>query len=306
MKIVPVRLPLKRPFATGADTITVREGFLVFIGDGVGEAMPLPSAGTETLEECRAALETGDHTNAPCARFAVETAFMDAEAKQRGVPIARLLDPAPRSSVPVNAVVHDDEIPPGFSSYKLKVGTPHDLARAKRLRERIGLDAELRLDANGAWSLPTAIEMLRALEPLRPSYCEDPVADPSDAPKLRAHTKIPIAADAWMARPAQLLERRIADVLIIKPAVVGGLLRAHELAHEARLRGMSVVITTMLEGVVGRLAALHLAAAVKTQHAAGLATAELLAADHAEDPAPVRGGLITLPAAPGLGVEVRA
>ncbi|MBL8957465.1 MAG: hypothetical protein JNK82_42220, partial [Myxococcaceae bacterium] len=128
LEIVPVRLPLKRPFVTAAGTIDVREGFLVRDGDGVGEAMPLPSAGTETLGECRVALEAvrdgGElPSGAPCAAFAIETARLDAEAKRRGVPLAKLLDAAPRTSVPVNAVVDGDDVPAGFASYKLKVGT---------------------------------------------------------------------------------------------------------------------------------------------------------------------------------------
>lgn len=311
LRAVTLRL---RPFVTAAGTLEAREGFLVFIGDGVGEAMPLPSAGTETLAECRAALESAegrelDDVLAPCARFAIETALLDAEAKQRGVPLARLLDAAPRNAVQVNAVLDasTSSVPPGFSSYKLKVGTPRDLERAHQVRKQIGPNAELRLDANGAWTLPTAIEALRALEPARPSYCEDPLTRPDEVPLLRAHTRIAIAADQWLASPKlrrRILEERLADVLVLKPAVIGGLKRAQALAFEARARGMAVVVTTMLEGVVGRLAALHLAAALPTQHAAGLATGGLLAEDHAAEPAPVRDGFMFLPRATGLGVEV--
>ena len=311
---VPVRLPMREPFVTAAGTLEAREGFLVFSGDGVGEAMPLPSAGTETLAECRAALEAFrdgarlDELSAPCARFAIETALLDAEAKQRNLPLARLLDAAPRPAVQVNAIVAaGGEVPEGFRSYKVKVGTPGDLEHVHRVREQIGAAAELRLDANGTWSLPTAIETLKELEPARPSYCEDPLGRPDDVEALRGHTRIGIAADAWLSssrQRAQVLERRLADVLVLKPAVLGGLRRCQALAFEARARGLTVVVTTLLEGVVGRLAALHLAAALPTQHAAGLATARLLARDHAADPAPVRDGFMALPPGPGLGVEV--
>ncbi len=312
LEIVPVRLPLKRPLVTAAGTISAREGFLVFWGGGVGEAMPLPSSGTETLAECRAALEAARDgaevpATAPCARFALETAKLDAEAKRRGVPLARLLDAAPRSAVQVNALIDSDEVPAGFASYKLKVGTPGDLERAVRVRERIGPGPELRLDANGSWSLPVALEALAALERARPSYCEDPLVKPDDVPRLRAHTRVAIAADAWLSSPSnrvRIIREHLADVLVLKPAVIGGLEACRTLAFEARARGMTVVVTTLLEGVVGRLAALHLAAALPTQHAAGLATGGLLAADHAADPAPVRAGFMALPAAPGLGVEV--
>ena len=86
-ELAPVRLPLVEPFVTAAGTLVAREGFLVFCGEGVGEAMPLPGAGTESLPQCRAALESCegrdlDDVTAPCARFAIETALLDAEAKR--------------------------------------------------------------------------------------------------------------------------------------------------------------------------------------------------------------------------------
>lgn len=335
-----VRLPLVERFVTAAGTLEAREGFLVRVGKGVGEALPLPTSGTETLEQCRAALEAArvlegrearsvieveallSEVNAlelaPCARLAVETALLDLLGRELGLPVSQLLSQTARDQVQVNAVLDATDSAAvrarelrdeGFTSFKLKVGDAAGVERARQVREAIGPDAELRLDANGAWSLSDAASALRQLERVHPSYCEDPLAGPELVTALRAATTVGIAADAWLASAAgrrQVIEGRLADVLVLKPAVIGGLRRALVLAAEGRARGMTVVVTTTLEGVVARLAALHLAAALPKGTASGLATGALLAKDHAVDPAPVVKGFMDVPARAGLGVEVRA
>jgi L-alanine-DL-glutamate epimerase-like enolase superfamily enzyme len=177
----------------------------------------------------------------------------------------------------------------GFRSFKLKLPGP-----VAAVREVIGPDAELRLDANGQWSRDEALTQLRALQAFRPEYCEDPTQDPSDVAALRA-CGVAVAADAWLARGTDV----DADVLVIKPAVVGGLKRAVALAQ-----GRRAVITTTVDGVVGRLAALHVAAALGGDTAHGLATGRWIAQDDAADPAPVVRGRITVPEGGGLGLNL--
>jgi L-alanine-DL-glutamate epimerase-like enolase superfamily enzyme len=301
-----VRWPLRRPFRAGTGAITVREGFLVFVEGreavGVGEALPLPSSGTETLEQCGQALHRArtleDLDATPAARFAVETALLDLEGRTRGVPVSALLSETPSRSVAVNGVIDASEDAvaqaralkaEGFRCFKLKLPGP-----VAAVREVIGPHAELRLDANGQWSRDEALAELRALKAFRPEYCEDPTDDPADVAALRA-CGVPIAADAWLARGTDV----DADVLVIKPAVVGGLKRAVALAQ-----GRRAVITTTVDGVVGRLAALHVAAALGGEMAHGLATGRWIAQDDAADPAPVVRGRIAVPQGGGLGLNL--
>src|SRR5262249_37432795 len=147
-----------------------------------------------------------------------------------------------------------------------------------------------RLDANGAWQRDEALWRLQELAPLEIELCEQPTTD------LRGleQAAVPIAADELCASdPEAALER--ARVVVLKPMALGGVLAALDLARRAVRRGLQVVVTTSLEGAIGRAAAAHLAAAVLAlgpQPAAGLATGRLLAEDLCADPLAPRGGVV--------------
>lgn len=306
LEVVPYRLRLLHPLRTSRGLIEAREGFLVLLHrDGLvgrGEAL----ADGATLEELRAG-----RGRTPAARFALEQARLDLESQRKGVPLARLLDPRAPLSVPASALLTADAPAElareahraaldGFGAVKLKVGSSDDYARAAVVRDAAGPRVKLRLDANGAWEAPEALRKLRELAPLGIELCEQPTED------LRGllDSPIPIAADEMLAvDPEGALER--ADVLVLKPMLLGGLLSSLELARRAVARGLRVVVTTSLEGAVGRAGAAHLAAAVLAlgpQPAAGLATGRLLAEDHCADPLAPSGGVVRIPDRPGLGL----
>jgi L-Ala-D/L-Glu epimerase len=94
-------------------------------------------------------------------------------------------------------------------------------------------------------------------------------------------------------------------VVVLKPAVLGGLLPALHWARRARERGVQPLVTTALDGAIARAGAAHLASAILSDGPspdAGLATGSLLADDLCEDPGPPRDGRIRIGAAPGLGI----
>ena len=345
LEVRAVELPLRRPWRWARGELASRRVLVLEARAGarvgLGEAGPLPDAGTESFEACVAALEGASRglrgaalstledldrllaqratglAAAPCARFAVETALLDLLAQERGVPLARLLAPDARAVVAVNAVVDAGNVRAdaarwlalGVRTFKLKV--PFDLEHAVEvladLRSAVGPACALRLDANGQWDLPGAVRALRRLAPFSVQYCEDPLPAPDDAPALRAACAVPVAADAWLSTGrgvARVLDGKGADVLVLKPAVLGGLRPALGLARRGLARGLRVVVTTALEGAIGRLAALHLAAAVPSDLAAGLATGGLLARDHDVAFPRLAGGALAVPAAAGLGASV--
>ena len=84
---------------------------------------------------------------------------------------------------------------------------------------------------------------------------------------------------------------------------LGGLDRAREAALAARSRGVDVVVSNTVDGVVARTAAGHLAASLPEVRACGLATADRLAEDLGPDPAPIEGGAMAVPQDPGHGAE---
>ena len=319
LEVRPYRLRLLQPLRTSHATYAVREGFVVLAHQGGltgrGEAAPLPELGTETLAQCADALRRASFDQlpaTPAARHAVELALLDLRAQRAGVPLSALLDPRAVREVPVSALLAARTMPElareaqraaaeGFATLKLKVGLDDDFARAAVVRDAVGPLVKLRLDANGAWSRELALRRLHELARLDIELCEQPTRDLLG---LRGETPVPIAADELLASdPAAALER--ADLVVLKPMVLGGVLPALRLGQEAQRRGLRVIVTTSLDGAIGRAGAAHLAAALLAsgpQPAAGLATGRLLDGDLCPDLLAPRGGLIRIPDAAGLGL----
>jgi len=314
LEIQPYRLRLARPLRTARGIVEHRDGFVVLARDGrfLGRGEAAPMHGTESLAECfdqlqRATVDSLPTT--PAARHAVEQALFDLSAQRIGVPLARLLDARAGNEVPVSALLTGETMPElareaqraaadGFGTLKLKVGFRDDFARAAVVRDAVGPAVKLRIDANGAWNREQALERLRELAPLDIELCEQPT---EDLLGLEA-APVPIAADELTARdPGAALER--AQVIVIKPMLLGGLLPALRLGRKALERGLKVIVTTSLDGAIGRAGAAHLAAALHHHElAAGLATGRLLAEDLCADTLAPRAGFLRIPVAPGLGL----
>lgn len=262
---------------------------------------------------------------APAARAALDGALWDLAAQRAGLPLAALL--AARhggnalKQVQTNALLTAQEPPAlraqalqaraaGYRAAKLKLGAAgldEDLARVAAAREGLGPDLALRGDANGAWQAHQAREALAALAPFGLEYVEQPLpaADIEGLARLRSAGLVRIAADESVSTEQgleRLLAAGAADVLVLKPAALGGPGAALGLARRARRAGCEVVFTHALESAIGACHALHCAAAwghAATVH--GLATAGLFENDLATPPA-CRRGLLAVPAGAGLGL----
>ena len=337
-------LPLQAPLSTAAGTIESRDGLLVWIHGagragsdapvGVGEATPLPGW-TESFEECQAAvdraldrLETdgpetalAEASGAPAARHGVSLALLDRKARVAGEPLYRHVREADRdlvSSVPVNATVGDgrimetvgmalEAVRDGFGTLKIKVGareTAIDAGRVEAIRSEVSEDLRLRVDANGAWSRSEARLAVDAFPDLE--YVEQPLAPDDLAGHADLRNRSTIALDETLAEHAvgDVIEAGAADVVVLKPMVLGGIDRAWTAAMRARETGIDPVVTTTIDGVVARTAAVHLAAGLDVDRACGLATADRLESDLAADPTRVAEGRISVPQEPGIGVAV--
>ncbi len=273
------------------------------------------------LDECGALAPA-----APGARSAVDSALHDINARLAGASVASWLAARQspgrvRQRIQVNALVSGmDEcevveaarrdLANGFETFKLKVGgasLAHDLKRVLALRGTIESHHRMRVDANGAWSEEVATRALERLAQIGVEYVEQPVAatNLSAMARLRERALVPIAADESLrgeADAARLIERRAADLLVVKPAVAGGLRAAWRIAAAARDAGLEVVVTSSLDSAVAVASALQLAAALPGPlPACGLATSALLERDLASA-LPVQDGSLLLPNGPGLGV----
>lgn len=264
----------------------------------------------------------------PAARAALQGALLDLDARGAGRPLSAHLAAragstcgATLSRVPVSALLtaRDPEAlfsqaalarKAGHRAVKIKLGgeaVTYDVARLRAVRDGIGPSVRLRGDANGAWSVRDAFAALEAFAPFGLEYVEQPVAaqDIDGMAELRRHAAVQVAADESVASEhgmLRLLAAGGADVVVLKPASLGGAARALELASLARQAGMRVVFTHAFESAVGALHVLHCAAAWgDAEGIHGLVTAGLFEADVAEPPG-CRGGYVEVPAGPGLGV----
>jgi o-succinylbenzoate synthase len=265
----------------------------------------------------------------------LEIALLDALGKARGASLgAALHDAAQPPTVPVNAVIGavDTEgaraaaraaVDAGYTCVKLKVGgvgrdalseDRYLLAEATRIMRIAAVlppEVALRLDANEAWTYDQALRVLRLIAPqTHIRYIEQPVAR-ANLPAmcdLRRAQPIPIAADETLtsAQAARMvMQQAAADVLVLKPPIIGGLTACQAIMRQAREHGVRCVITSALESGVGVAAALHLAASAEPPSlAAGLATLDVLEDDLIMEGLYIVSGAMTVPAGPGLGVTL--
>lgn len=290
---------------------------------GLGEAAPLPGMSLDTLAEAERAIARfaglppfeiaapcqildGRAAQAlaaapPAARFAIETALLDALARDQGVSLAALLrasagpavtgaSPAPRDGgplrVPLAAVVDDPAAArrayaAGIRCFKIKLTAGDAVERAFAIAAAVP-GARLRIDANRTWPRDEVAARLAALAPLPVEYVEEPCRD---AHRLPAALPCRIALDESLPalsagdRTAALRSPGLAAV-IVKPTLLGGLAAALELAALARSCGVAAVASHALEGPIGTAACAELALALATDPpgpAAGLAPHPALA-----------------------------
>jgi o-succinylbenzoate synthase len=333
LELARVSYRLREPLDTAHGTLSVRELIEVtlFADDGLsgrGEAAPLESydgvrlemaeralrayapvlaepvgpPGT-ILERCRALADL------PQALAAIDMALWDLAGKRAGKPVCALLADEPATRIEVNATIArrsvEDAVAAarravadGFRTIKLKVGLGDDIERVRAVREAIGPEVALRLDANGAWSDAEAARVLYAIGGYALELVEEPVRGLEATARLRERVPVRIALDESADLPGALTAR-VADAISLKisrRAGIGGLLAAASLV---RASGAEAYLSSTFDGPLGIAAALHAAAALAPLPPCGLATLELF---EASPQFPVRAGAITVPQGPGLGV----
>ncbi|MCW2711591.1 MAG: O-succinylbenzoate synthase [Marmoricola sp.] len=270
------------PLRTRFRGITVREGVLVEGEAGWGEFSPF--------------LEYDAPTSAPwldCAREAADLGW-----------------PTPvRDRIPVNVTVpacspeKAREIvlaSAGCRTAKVKVAEPgqdpaQDEARLEAVRDALGADGLVRIDANGGWAVEEAVRRIAVLERAAGGleYVEQPVASVEDLALVRRRVGVRIAADESIRRavdPYRVRDLEAADIAVLKVQPLGGVRACLRIAEDI---AMPVVVSSAVESSVGIAAGVALAAALpELPHACGLATVQLLTDDVVVEPLlPVDGHL---------------
>jgi D-arabinonate dehydratase len=207
-------------------------------------------------EMYRQSIQAGRRGAALRTISAVDIALWDLKAKAARMPVMELLGVHStrlrcyatggyyRKGQTIDELVREmcGYVEKGFSAIKLKVGklgTREDAARMKAVREAVGDEVDLLLDANGGWpDAATAITAMRRLEEYRPYWIEEPVR----ADNVYTMAKIAEALDTPVATGelestrwafADLIERRAADIVQPDATVVGGIGEWMKVAHMA-------------------------------------------------------------------------
>jgi L-Ala-D/L-Glu epimerase len=340
-EVVPYWLPFKEPYVTARGRLTRREMVLLRLRDedgveGLGEAVPLSLRSGVTIETVVKELEEPDpplaSLSAP-ARCALSTALLDLEEKRddpreagrivrekggRRAWAREILDPQP---VRCNATLVTG--PPaevaaeaerwaadGFGTFKLKVGAGEDVEQVRAVREALGPEAKIRLDANASWSLEEATAILTAVQPLGIELVEQPVETIAEAAELARRVDIPLAGDESIVTLDDALRSRKADAFSltgIKISKVGGI----DLGQKIGVV-LAAYVASALDGPVGIAAGRRLGAELDRKGAAaghpglahGLATQRLFAETIAAEECALEGDLLHEAPGPGLGIVI--
>ncbi|MBE1500515.1 O-succinylbenzoate synthase [Amycolatopsis lexingtonensis] len=248
--------------------ITVREGVLLRGPAGWGEFCPFADySDAESVPWLRAALEASETGWPAPVRDRVEV----------------------NTTVPVVTPEKAYELvrASGCRTAKVKVADPRvslgdDCARVEAVRDALGPDGAIRVDANMAWDVDTAVRAITDLDKAAGGleYAEQPCPTIDDLAAVRRRVGVRIAADESIRRaedPLKVAVAGAADIAVLKVAPLGGVRRSLEVAEAC---GLPCVVSSAVETSVGLAAGLALAGALpELDFACGLGTLSLLEGD---------------------------
>ncbi|WP_116204149.1 o-succinylbenzoate synthase [Amycolatopsis circi] len=256
------------PLHTRFRDITVREGLLLRGSAGWGEFCPFADySDTESVPWLAAALEASEEGWPEPVRDRIEV--------NTTVPIV----PPERA--------HELVRQSGCRTAKVKVADKRatlaeDCARIEAVRDALGPSGAIRVDANTAWDVDTAVHALGELDRAAGGleYAEQPCPTIEDLAAVRRRVSVRIAADESIRRaedPLKVAVAGAADIAVLKVAPLGGVRRALEVAEAC---GLPCVVSSAVETSVGLAAGLALAGALpELDFACGLGTMSLLRGD---------------------------
>jgi L-alanine-DL-glutamate epimerase-like enolase superfamily enzyme len=256
------------------------------------------------------------------SRAALELAILDCALRRQGRSMAQLLPPR-RSTVVYSGIITAGSLDGalqharqmkvvGLKHIKMKVGVEDDVARVRAVRELLGPGVSLRVDANGAWNVEQAMEILQALAPFDIRAVEQPLprGPLSELRRLKATSPVPIMVDESLVTvdDAQaLITQQAVDYFNVRVSKCGGLARSLEIAARATAAGVKLQVGSQVgETAILSAAGRHLAASLpEAEFVEGSFGTLLLTEDVSADSvrfghrgeAPVLTG-------PGLGVRI--
>jgi len=342
-------IPLKEPFVISLGTQYNAESVIVVIKTqanftGYGECSPYMSINGESIDTCfivgqylakilkgknaldiKECVQDMDKTiyGNNSIKSAFDMALYDIAAQHADTPLYKFLGGknnkplitdytvslGEASKMAADAKKYKEQ---GFPVIKVKLGetTHKDAERIHFIREAIGYEMPLRIDANQGWDVKTAIATLKELERYSIQHCEEPIArwDFMRLRKVKKKSPIPIMADESCCDhhdAKRLIQLKACDMLNIKLGKSGGILDALKIISLAEKAKMKMQVGAFMESRLGMTAFAHLALCSDNISYCDFDTPLMFTED------PVTGGLtyqqngvVTVPETAGLGATI--
>jgi L-Ala-D/L-Glu epimerase len=304
IEIYKLRIPLKEPFVISLGPIHQVENIVVIIHTkeglkGYGECSPYMTINGESIDTCFivgqyfAKLLKGANALDPVAclqkmdgiiyantsiKSAFDMALHDIGAQFAGLPLYEFLGGVKNKVLQTDMTVSigdpgkmkEDAIKfqqAGFPAIKIKLGESleKDVARIKAIRDGVGYQIPLRIDANQGWkNADNAIAVLNALAPYGIEHCEEPIPrwQFMDLATVSAQSPIPIMADESCGDDhdaERLIQLNACPMFNLKLGKSSGFVRATRMIDLAAKAGIELQIGGFMESRLGMTAAAHLA-----------------------------------------------
>ena len=303
IEIYKLLIPLKEPFVISLGTQFNADNVLVIIKtnegiDGYGECSPYMSINGESadtcfivaqylakalkgknplnIEDCIIAMDRTIYGN-QSIKSAFDMALYDVAAKQAQLPLYKFLGGSKNKIITTDMTVGigspekmaNDALrfkEEGFPAIKVKLGqsTELDVARIKAIREAVGPELPLRIDANQGWDVATAITILKALAAYNIEHCEEPIArwNFMQLPLVKKESPIKIMADESCCTQhdaARLAQLHACDYFNIKLGKSGGIFNALKIVEVGVKANIKLQIGSFMESRLATSAFVHFA-----------------------------------------------
>jgi L-alanine-DL-glutamate epimerase-like enolase superfamily enzyme len=342
----PIRL--KEPFKISLGILTHAENVIVKINTsdgliGYGECSPFMTINGESMdtcfvvaqylakilkgknpldiEACTVLMDSVIYAN-NSIKSAFDIALYDIAAQNANLPLYAFLGGSKTKEIITDYTVSidhpqkmaDDAVKikaNGFQVIKVKLGHHEkDVERIRMIREAVGMEIPLRIDANQGWDVPTAIRILHELAPYNIQHCEEPIPrwNYMELANIRKQSPIKIMADESCCDhhdAKRLIDLQACDSLNVKLGKSGGIFKALKIIKIAEDNNIKIQLGGFLESRLAFTAAAHLALASDSIVYCDFDTPLMFIED------PVTGGItydnkgvITVPDTAGLGAGI--